>query len=168
MFQFTLPRGERPGYLLCRATSTAVSIHAPARGATRVSLTWDSKEGTFQFTLPRGERRRRQVARSHPRGFNSRSREGSDGATDVLYLVAHVSIHAPARGATIRDTAFSKSITGFNSRSREGSDYTGESYLRSSTQFQFTLPRGERPVGKRALSIAVKFQFTLPRGERPR
>ena len=34
------------------------------------------------------------------------------------------------------------------------------------TQFQFTLPRGERPKGAIADSVMQGFQFTLPRGER--
>ncbi len=100
-FQFTLPHGERRGGagdrsgrcgfnsrsrmgsdLMAPALSpyTAVSIHAPAWGATR----------------PRWRRR----CQSHR--FNSRSRMGSD--PPVAFDVDHVgvSIHAPAWGATPR------------------------------------------------------------------
>ena len=54
----------------------------------------------FQFTLPRGERPSTPSALYSVSGFNSRSREGSDG--DLHGLDARPS--------------------GFNSRSREGSD----------------------------------------------
>ena len=35
------------------------------------------------------------------------------------------------------------------------------------SQFQFTLPRGERPPPATVVDDAPEFQFTLPRGERP-
>ena len=55
-FQFTLPRGERPSGGADGASGGAVSIHAPAWGATRHRKTTGYLE-EFQFTLPRGERR---------------------------------------------------------------------------------------------------------------
>ena len=54
-----------------------VSIHAPARGAT-FSPQKKSGEPLFQSTLPRGERRRSVRRRERIRCFNPRSREGSD------------------------------------------------------------------------------------------
>ena len=56
MFQSTLPRGERPGWARVQFPNFNVSIHAPARGATKY---WPD------FGLGGG-------------GFNPRSREGSD------------------------------------------------------------------------------------------
>ena len=56
----------------------AVSIHAPAGGATADNSNPSGNE-VFQSTRPRG-------ARHFVRGF--------------LYTVCHVSIHAPAGGAT--------------------------------------------------------------------
>ena len=75
----------------------------------------------FQFTLPRGERldARRQLRHWH------------------------VSIHAPAWGATNTGTQ-----------------------ARQACMFQFTLPRGERPGGRGGRGRGSRFQFTLPRGER--
>ncbi len=100
-FQFTHPRGVR---LRCQRRSRhgcAVSIHAPAWGAT--SLTWSQLLQTcvFQFTHPRGVRPTQswvtdyvaQFQFTHPRGvrpgirrtggaggsrFNSRTRVGCD------------------------------------------------------------------------------------------
>ena len=61
-------------------TALKVSIHAPARGATR----------------------RSQRTRTSWRGFNSRAREGRDKSRQPKGDKNHVSIHAPARGATLR------------------------------------------------------------------
>ena len=55
----------------------------------------------------------------------------------------NVSIHAPARGATSANKA---------------------NIL--AQQFQFTLPRGERPSMYTLSPSMLSFQFTLPRGER--
>ena len=79
----------------------------------------------FQSTLPRGER------------------PGQQGAWrgDI-----HVSIHAPAWGATGEIRPAFWQVERFNPRSRVGSDFckvgNGAPFLR----FQSTLPRGERPI----------------------
>ena len=121
-FQSTLPRGERP---------------RPRVFHFRISR--------FQSTLPRGER---LPSTSHcitSGYFNPRSREGSDptsspfsppikisihaparGATVILFCrsiqVKSISIHAPARGATCSDETLLQLHEYFNPRSREGSD----------------------------------------------
>ena len=99
----------------------------------------------FQSTLPRGERLVSPAAELTSAGyFNPRSREGSDEV-----VASHserrqqISIHAPARGATQR----------------------AESSQRI-TEFQSTLPRGERQTPYQNISIIPSFQSTLPRGER--
>ena len=56
----------------------------------------------------------------------------------------YISIHAPAKGATVRDTAAA-----------------------ASESFQSTLPRRERPFDVRAQHENKAFQSTLPRRERP-
>ena len=103
-----------------------VSIHAPARGATAIGLMQimpatgfnpRSRTGSdyimqllspstlkFQSTLPHGERpgREKRIYKLQC-SFNPRSRTGSDA--DRFYLQhseGMVSIHAPARGATLR------------------------------------------------------------------
>ena len=102
LFQFTRPRGARLSAgvrsagcgsrfnsraregrddpLTLAALLENVSIHAPARGATRQ-------------TNPRGG----------CRGFNSRAREGRDKRAPESGRINGVSIHAPARGATPHD-----------------------------------------------------------------
>ena len=120
-FQFALPRGERPGPGLpgwCR----------PGRFNSR------SREGSDDH---------RYFPPGNGFGFNSRSREGSDRPPAVGQAHPHVSIRAPARGATRR-------------MGRRA----------AWARFQFALPRGER-LGCLALSgNLLPFQFALPRGER--
>src|SRR5581483_11561622 len=80
--------------------SIAVSIHAPARGATRQSC-GKRKEGVFQSTRPRGARLGSHVGRERRECFNPRARAGRDVRPGKYGAVCGVSIHAPARGATI-------------------------------------------------------------------
>ena len=101
-----------------------VSIHAPARGATIGRLIMTADDIVFQSTLPHGERPRMSVIRcASDSCFNPRSRTGSD-STDAHLVIAglHVSIHAPARGATRAMTVILTACTCFNPRSRTGSD----------------------------------------------
>ena len=121
-FQSTLPRGERP-------KQAASCLLQPV----------------FQSTLPRGERRFCLKSALRPYDFNPRSREGSDfywftiiqhmynfnprsrEGSDALHFVLrhmiHISIHAPARGATSLASALLVAVI-----------------------FQSTLPRGERQL----------------------
>ena len=54
--------------------------------------------------------------------FNPRSREGSDIFTNCIPICNHISIHAPARGATKKYKLIEIEDVNFNPRSREGSD----------------------------------------------
>src|SRR5271157_5926998 len=78
LFQSTRPRGARPPDSSTDQVPTIVSIHAPARGATR-TVTPHSSASLFQSTRPRGARQ---------------------ALSDLVSTVIGVSIHAPARGAT--------------------------------------------------------------------
>ena len=99
-----------------------VSIHAPARGATGVagkyaaarcfnSRAREGRDGartqdcrdvsSFQFTRPRGARHSSSTRAAYRHSFNSRAREGRDERTSIEPLQSEVSIHAPARGATL-------------------------------------------------------------------
>ena len=98
-FQSTLPRGERPCRSCFPCRLPEISIHAPARGATRyhhrqrpsplISIHAPARGATvsrsdvgpiltFQSTLPRGERRPGGHYSGVGHDFNPRSREGSD------------------------------------------------------------------------------------------
>ena len=121
----------------------AVSIHAPAWGATPpgearvhkkpfqstlprgerlVAEVQELWEILFQSTLPRGERLDTAMKCSRLRSFNPRSRVGSDFDGGRRGLHCMVSIHAPAWGATVTLLSPFLSPFRFNPRSRVGSD----------------------------------------------
>ncbi len=111
----TRRRGTRP------SIQADVSIHAPARGATEV-VAWYVEYLPFQSTRPRGARR----------------------DCEVPHDSCQVSIHAPARGATFHPAL-----------------------RRYSSLFQSTRPRGARPaVGSCQGLPHHGFQSTRPRGAR--
>ena len=99
--------------------------------------------------------------------FNPRSREGSDklGKGQRTHII--ISIHAPARGATVYDRPAAGRSDHFNPRSREGSD--PRDYLAADTGGNISIhapARGATEKLKADLIDAVLFQSTLPRGER--
>ncbi len=100
-----------------------ISIHAPARGATmsrqRVLIT----VSIFQSTLPRGERPRATTNQRNARRISIHA--PARGATCPEYRLRRskrISIHAPARGATPLVAYDVAGRSNFNPRSREGSD----------------------------------------------
>ena len=153
-------------------TRNSISIHAPARGAT-AGERGARKMPQFQSTLPRGERQPCNGKTGDAHEFQSTLPRGERPAGyNPPEPVPCISIHAPARGATLHDVCkadfytfqstlprgerpFSPSLSfniffNFNPRSREGSDLAGVALLVIVNQFQSTLPRGERP-GKQVL-----------------
>ena len=133
---------------LCSALkdSQQVSIHAPARGATkrRRSLLGYRQ---FQFTRPRGARPTvRSWARARPRLFQFTRPRG-------------------ARPSTARPVRRSRR---FNSRAREGRDRRLPKDWPQMDLFQFTRPRGARRRFRFGRVLDLGFQFTRPRGARPR
>ena len=117
------PARGATSFLVVKCLQNHVSIHAPARGATPDTPP-PIDFAQFRSTLPHGERRRAPGgARLRAPSFNPRSRTGSDLTIMVQELrpatcfnprsrtgsdpnrkcrchACHVSIHAPARGAT--------------------------------------------------------------------
>ena len=147
-FQSTLPQGERPSSGSTLASHNRISIHAPARGATRCTCarcSWISY-------------------------FNPRSRKGSDalGTLEELQIMK-ISIHAPARGATIAtmnhfnerrfqstlpqgerqgDGRKQPGIIGyFNPRSRKGSDSLSGAFFSGSSHFNPRSRKGSDSSG---------------------
>ena len=124
---------------------SAISIHAPARGATARLI---KKPWSALYFNPRSREGSDSTDSVHQcliAYFNPRSREGSDtiemrplgtdkrisihaparGATmrsSILHCRSVISIHAPARGATARQQINRLTGCNFNQRSREGSD----------------------------------------------
>ena len=81
-----------------------ISIHAPAKGATQAKINAELLS-LFQSTLPRRERLYPVSITAEVANFNPRSREGSDARAFFLSPSYFISIHAPAKGATIAKTA---------------------------------------------------------------
>ena len=78
---------------------TQISIHAPARGATRHFFPRLGC-GKFQSTHPRGVRLLYASFMLWVSYFNPRTREGCDESLSTGRCAVPISIHAPARGAT--------------------------------------------------------------------
>ena len=101
-----------------------VSIHAPAWGATKLFSSLKYCRLLFQSTHPRGVRRGLVKAGSSSRAsFNPRTRVGCDHAGTLHSLHCfHVSIHAPAWGATPKPGCGKTTVMCFNPRTRVGCD----------------------------------------------
>ena len=166
--------------------SLSVSIHAPTRGATRISE-GRGKRGRFQSTLPRGERPPMPRAKARSSSFNPRSHAGSDKRIIALLIREAVSIHAPTRGATIdrfsasrfRSVSIHAPTRGATAleilsvfvqavsihaptRERAEQDQTEEH-----GRFNPRSHAGSDDVVTPVVHHAIRFQSTLPRGERP-
>ncbi len=77
MFQFTRPRGARQEMELDVIALCCVSIHAPARGATRRSMIVRSASHVSIHAPARGATDEDEDEEAYT-GFNSRAREGRD------------------------------------------------------------------------------------------
>ena len=124
MFQFTRPRGARRNAAQSATTAEQVSIHAPARGATKLRQTRPQSRCCFNSRAREGRDKIAVICHRFNCSFNSRAREGRDKYEwQPPEGISVVSIHAPARGATL---LIMSTI--------------------STLKFQFTRPRGARPL----------------------
>jgi len=81
----------------------------------------------------------------------------------------HVSIHAPARGATLPSVRLGKPFSSFNSRARAGRDLDHQTYFRAIRNVSIHAPaRGATCVMAYNRCMGHSFQFTRPRGARLR
>ncbi len=164
LFQSTHPRGVRLLTPFLRLL-WLVSIHAPARGATS-PIADTSYPTMFQSTHPRGVRH--PIIRSSRAAisFNPRTREGCDRSSISSRHNARVSIHAPARGATLLEQLDDfLAVVSIHAPAR-GATQGAKKHLRA-RRFQSTHPRGVRqPKSKNSKRLSA-FQSTHPRGVRP-
>ena len=167
MFQSTPPHGGRLKIPRLRGFD-AVSIHAPARGATRVEhftlfVYW------FQSTPPHGGRLFHCVVWFYVGPFQSTPPHG--GRREIICSSVQfggVSIHAPARGATGYVQEQSTRAGSFNPRPRTGGDTRCVHPWGDIAGFQSTPPqRGATLCITRQNELAL-FQSTPPHGGRLR
>ncbi len=121
LFQSTLPRRERRTSIQTARAKACISIHAPAKGATRHHVQLGCRVGNFNPRSREGSDREPRTGGYSKRDFNPRSREGSDQLRWHGLQTGRISIHAPAKGAT---------------------RYAGR--ILNCFRFQSTLPRRER------------------------
>ena len=134
IFQFTPPRGGRPRRLQTVDDAQAHFNSRPRAGGDADRLSEPRRTFEFQFTPPRGGRPQRPERFANLLHFNSRPRAGGDGSMEKGEVIEHISIHAPARGATWR------------------------SFYRGGTKvFQFTPPRGGRPAPVPYVGASLNF-----------
>ena len=121
-----------------------ISIHAPARGAT-----WNTSDKLQKIrhfnprSCERSDRRNRRRCGRHGKFQSTLLREERRRCPRSLPARSHISIHAPARGAT-----------------------TGAGLCGADHGFQSTLLREERPMIAGNAALGLKFQSTLLREER--
>ena len=145
-FQSTRPQGARPHRSAIQIEAFHVSIHAPARGATRqapaaggllvvVSIHTPARGATIIAKQPR---------RYHVVSIHAPARGATGGEVDSSHP-QRVSIHAPTRGATPTYRTASGALLCFNPRARMGATRI-ISKCSSRVLFQSTRPRGARRV----------------------
>ncbi len=125
-FQSTPPRGGRRAAMIEQDLGPEVSIHAPARGATRDILLRVGGERVSIHAPARGATPRPPISRPSCSGFNPRPREGGDA--NSLEMIATVTKFqsTPPRGGRRSTGGICRSRTGFNPRPREGGDDRGD------------------------------------------
>ena len=167
-----------------------VSIHAPARGATAWPATSTirspsfnprSREGSdqdgrkiielirkFQSTLPRGERPERGSHLADPAhvSIHAPARGATSSKSESLWP-SPVSIHAPARGATpILFRAHHIAAVSIHAPAR-GATPPATSLPPPHPRFNPRSREGSDPTVGGQVGRLAEFQSTLPRGERP-
>ena len=143
-FQSTRPHGARPCVLRLLFSPDAVSIHAPARGATTPMIPGPGRAGVSIHAPARG------------------ATEPVSAAQDL----AEVSIHAPARGATICRAASWSGSPSFNPRARTGRDRRAHAAVHHCSSFNPRARTGRDSTDRRGASRGNLFQSTRPHGAR--
>ena len=186
-FQSTRPRGARHRRKHDELQRNDVSIHAPARGATKKHGEF-LRSTLFQSTRPRGARQRPQDHPANEKGFNPRAREGRDSGVICQSFRSEGFQSTRPRGArrcqkarltgfcrfqSTRPRGARRAAThgaghggSFNPRAREGRDPACRTDARLKSMFQSTRPRGARHRTRKERVVKLSFQSTRPRGAR--
>ena len=166
-FQSTPPRGGATAMEDNKPADTWISIHAPARGgdaayqlkidALEISIHAPARGGDTSaadrsFTSRNFNPRPREGGRppwrssgpSRAHNFNPRPREGGDIDKPPCYVWVRISIHAPARGATLVVPKVKPLFLISIHAPARGATETSSSRSAGSSIFQSTPPRGGR------------------------
>ena len=157
-------REGRDGRRAERGRCGLVSIHAPARGATRIRET-GVVERSFNSRAREGRDWNGSNWEDYWKGFNSRAREGRDMSGIVKSVNVDKFQFTRPRGARRRRWRSCASGGCFNSRAREGRDAGFWRRRRLIGRFNSRAREG-RDDGERDHVAAPPFQFTRPRGAR--
>ena len=146
VFQSTLPRRERHAIYAQPFSTSIISIHAPAKGATVVPFILYYGQPPISIHAP------------------------AKGATMTVFWLrlqwTEFQSTLPRRERLPRSPSPSRMGDNFNPRSREGSDLPLFVSIAVLREFQSTLPRRERQIIFSIIIIISIFQSTLPRRER--
>ena len=187
VFQFTRPQGARhsqksPNFFTASFNSRArkgrdsqhpaiytlvgVSIHAPARGATRSKQVVSLSCAVSIHAPARGATGRALVKFLTNKSFNSRARKGRDPPKTPPICTRSVSIHAPARGATPGPLQqWPPGNVSIHAPAR-GATRVYHSVCQLST-FQFTRPQGARRGVLEAVWPCLRFNSRARKGRDP-
>ena len=121
VFQSTLPQGERRPAHDLRQTHGHFNPRS-RKGSDPGRQALCSRPDNFNPRSRKGSDARSNLLWTTLINFNPRSRKGSDRQNREIKEVLSISIHAPARGATLSATANYPGVRDFNPRSRKGSD----------------------------------------------
>ena len=128
------------------AAAEQISIHAPAKGATKKE-TGLMRVDQFQSTLPRRERPADNKFNSMPCQFQSTLPRRERHIHDVRISIACLDFNPRSReGSDFVISLSASSMINFNPRSREGSDFGKILVVKIHQPFQSTLPRRERHI----------------------
>ena len=146
-----------------------ISIHAPAKGATSNKCREKRSKDNFNPRSREGSDHNISPVLFCISHFNPRSREGSDLTGRYSRLpYRKISIHAPAKGATLLFCECGTAMSIFQSTlPRRERLFTPLTPMMDVIIFQSTLPRRERLFLNLNVIYHNKFQSTLPRRERP-
>jgi len=123
LFQSTRPHGARHEVRTITSHLKQVSIHAPARGATRSQTLGNPELRRFN---PRARTGRDVVEQAFGEAYEAFQSTRPHGARHPVvakkFAAFMVSIHAPARGATSGNASPKDWLWSFNPRARTGRD----------------------------------------------
>ncbi len=143
-FQSTHPHGVRREVWHVDFDSYGVSIHAPARGATRGKRCEPAQRAVSIHAPARGATNAKRFGGAIIWGFNPRTRTGCDGRTRAIPLSTGCFNPRTRTGCDARLLGLADGTRSFNPRTRTGCDEPTRARAVELAEFQSTHPHGVR------------------------